>query len=164
MAGATDVLPDLLLSGLIGRDRERHELLEGHAVFGIDLVQLRRHRREPQSLLHDRRRHEMPGRNIFFAQASVAQSLESSKLVQRMQADPLVILRERVILGNATLAHDARNGLRLCHALLLHQKFQRTIAPATRRHLEHAGLVALGIDDGSNAQALQQGALRDAFG
>ena len=43
IAGATDVLPDLLLSGVIGRDRERHELLEGHAIFGIDLVQLRRH-------------------------------------------------------------------------------------------------------------------------
>jgi Periplasmic binding protein/TAT (twin-arginine translocation) pathway signal sequence len=43
VAGTTDVLPDLLLSDLIGRDRERHELLEGHAIFGINLVQLRRH-------------------------------------------------------------------------------------------------------------------------
>src|SRR5882757_1643069 len=64
IAGATDVLPDLLLSDLIGRDRERHELLEGHAIFGIDLLQLRRHGGETQSLLHDRRTHEMPGRNI----------------------------------------------------------------------------------------------------
>ena len=43
IAGATDVLPDLLLSRMVGRDRERHELLERHAIFGIDLVQLRRH-------------------------------------------------------------------------------------------------------------------------
>ena len=106
----------------------------------------------------------MPGRNIFFAQAGVAQSLESSKLIERMQADPLVILRKRVILGDAALANNARNRLRLRHALLLHQKFQRAIAPAARRHLEHAGLVTLGIDDGPDIQALQQGTLRDAFG
>ena len=40
VTGATDVFPDLLLSGVVGRDRERHELLKRHAVFGIDLVQL----------------------------------------------------------------------------------------------------------------------------
>ncbi len=39
VAGAVDVLPDLFLSCVVGRDRERHELLQGHAIFGIDLVE-----------------------------------------------------------------------------------------------------------------------------
>src|SRR6185312_4174168 len=53
MAGTADVLPDLFLAVVIGRDGKRHELLEGHAIFGIDLVQLRRHRRQTQALLDD---------------------------------------------------------------------------------------------------------------
>src|ERR1700716_579814 len=105
----------------------------------------------------------MPCSDVFLAQPGVAQSLEGSELIERVQTDPLVILRKRIILGDATLADDARNWLRLRHALLLHEKFQRTIAPPTRRHLEHAGLVALRIGDGPDIQALQQGALRDAL-
>ena len=35
------------------RDRERDELLERHAIFGVDVEQLLRHRRETQPLLHD---------------------------------------------------------------------------------------------------------------
>ena len=70
---------------MVGREGKGHQLLEGHAVVGIDLVQLRRHRRQPQSLLDDRRRHEMPGRNVFVAEAGIAQGLERSELVKRMQ-------------------------------------------------------------------------------
>src|ERR1700722_16311519 len=105
----------------------------------------------------------MPGRNISFAQASVAQSLEGSKLVERMQPDPLVIFGERVVLGNTTLTHDTGNGLRFGHTLLLHKKLQRTIASAAGRHLEHASLVPLAIEDCPNIQALQQSTLRDTF-
>jgi hypothetical protein len=78
-----------------------------------------------------------------------------------MQTHTLVILRKRVILGDTTLANDTGNGLRLRlrHALLLHEEFQRTIASAADRYFEHAGLVALAIDDSPNVQALQQGAL-----
>lgn len=60
--------------------------------------------------------------------------------------------------------HDARDGFSLCHSLLFHQKLQSAIAPAARRHFEHAGLVAICIDDGPDVQALQQGTLRDALG
>ena len=81
-----------------------------------------------------------------------------------MQADPLVVLRQRIVFGNAPFANDARHRLRLRHALLLHQKLERAIAPAARRHLEHAGLVAVGVDDRPDVQALQQRTLRDAFG
>ena len=44
--------------------------------------------------------------------------------------------------------------LRLGQALLLHQKLECTIAPAASRHLEHAGLVAICIDNGPDTQAL----------
>src|SRR6516165_473664 len=97
----------------------------------------------------------MAGRDIFLAEASIAQSLERSELVKRMQADALVIFGERVILRDAALADDARNGLRLCHALLLDQKLQGAITPAAGRDLEHAGLIAFTVNDGPNAQALQ---------
>ena len=61
-----------------------------------------------------------------------------------------------ILLGDAALAHDAGNRLRLRQALLLDQQFQRPVAPAAGRDLEHAGLVALGIDDRPDVQALQQ--------
>ena len=59
---------------------------------------------------------------------------------------------------------DARNSLRLRHALLLHEQFQGPITPAAGRQFEHPGLIAFTVDDCPNVQALQQGALRDAFG
>jgi hypothetical protein len=75
----------LFLSCVIGRDRERHELLQGHTIFGIDLVQLWRHRRQPQPLLHDCRCYEMPGGNVFLGQPAVTQGLKGSELVEGMQ-------------------------------------------------------------------------------
>lgn len=42
--------------------------------------------------------------------------------------------------------------------------FEGTIAPAARRHFEHAGLIAFGINDSPDAEALQQRARCDAFG
>ena len=81
-----------------------------------------------------------------------------------MEPDPLVILGKRIVLGDTALAHDAGNGLRFRHALLLYEKLQRAIAPAARRDLEHAGFVAFCIDDGPDIQALQQGTLHDALG
>ena len=41
--------------------------------------------------------------------------------------------------------------------------FERPVAPATRRHLEHAGFVATVVGHGSNVQALQLSMLRDAL-
>ena len=148
---------------MIGRDRERHELLERHAVFSINLVQLWRHGRQPQPLLDDRRRHKMSGRNVFLAQTGVTQGLKSPELIERMQPKTFVILRKGVILGDTALANDAGNGLRLRHAFLLHQKFQGAITPTAGWHLEHAGLITFTIDDSPNVQALQQSAPRDAF-
>ena len=41
--GALERFPDLLLARVIVRHRERHELVERYAVFGIDIEQLLRH-------------------------------------------------------------------------------------------------------------------------
>lgn len=81
-----------------------------------------------------------------------------------MKPYPLAILCKRVVFSDAALAHDTRNGLRLRHALLLHQKVQRAIAPATCQHLEHAGLIAIGVDNRPHVETLQERTLRDAFG
>ncbi len=56
------------------------------------------------------------------------------------------------------LAHYAGNRRHLRQALLLDQQFQRTEAAAAGRHLEHSSLVALGIDHGEYADALDQAA------
>ena len=44
--GTLERFPDLLLARVIVRHRERHELVERHAVFGIDVEQLLRHGRQ----------------------------------------------------------------------------------------------------------------------
>ena len=69
-----------------------------------------------------------------------------------------------VLLGDAALAHDAGHRRGLGEPLLLHQKFQRPIAAAAGGDLEHAGLDAVGVDDGPDAEALQQAAPGDVLG
>ena len=96
----------------------------------------------------------MPRGDILFAHATVTQQLERAELIERMQADPLVILGEGIVLGDAAIPDDAGDRLRLRHTLLLHQQFERAVAASTGGHLEHAGLLAVGIDDRTNAQAL----------
>ena len=55
-------------------------------------------------------------------------------------------------------------GLRLRHALLLHQQLQRAVAPAAGRNLVHAGLGAIGVAHRPHAEALQQAAAGDVLG
>lgn len=49
---AGDGLPDLLLAAVIRGDGEGHQLLERHALVGIDLEQRGRNRGESQALVH----------------------------------------------------------------------------------------------------------------
>ena len=56
--GALQRLPDLLLAGMVGVDGETHQLVERHAVLGVDFEQLRGHRSEAQPLADDRGRDE----------------------------------------------------------------------------------------------------------
>ncbi|MGY4447509.1 hypothetical protein ACVWZR_002169 [Bradyrhizobium sp. i1.3.1] len=164
IAGSADALPDLLLPGVVGANREGHELLECHAVFGVDVVELWRHGGKPKSLLHDGRCHEVPGSDILLGQAGATQGLEGSKLIERMKPYPLIIFRKRVVFSDAPLAHDTGNGLCLGHAPLLDEKFQRAVAPASGRHLEHAGLIAFGVHNRPHVETLQERTLRDTFG
>ncbi len=60
VVGACELLPDLLLPRMVVRHRERHQLLQRHAVLGVDLEEL-----EP--LLDDRRAHEELGRYLLLA-------------------------------------------------------------------------------------------------
>jgi hypothetical protein len=68
---------------------------------------------------------------------------------------PIFVVGKELGSGPAS-ANGVRNGLRLRHAFLLHEQFKDAIAPAACRHFEHAGLVALAIDDGPNVEALQE--------
>ena len=77
-------VPDLLLAGTVGGDGERHQLLQRHAVLGIDVEQLGGYRGEAQALLHHGRVHKEPGRNLFIAEALLAQCLEGAELIEGM--------------------------------------------------------------------------------
>ena len=53
-------LPDLLLARVIVGDRERHQLLERHAIFGVDVEQFLRDGGEFEPLLDDGRADKEP--------------------------------------------------------------------------------------------------------
>ena len=74
---------------MIGRDREGYELLERHAVLGIDGEQLLEDRGEPQSLLHHGDRGEEGRGNILLRLPLLAQGLEGLELVERMERSTL---------------------------------------------------------------------------
>ena len=94
---------------------------------------------------------------------AVTQTLERPELIKRMHADAFVILSEGIILGDPTVTDNAGDRLRLRHPLLLHQQFERPVASSAGGYFEHAGLVAIGVDDRPHTQALEQGALGDAL-
>ena len=58
---------------------------------------------------------------------------------------------------------DTGHGRGLGEALLRDQKLERAIAPATGRNLEHACLAALGVENGSDIEALQERTPGDVF-
>ena len=157
-------LEHLLLAFVVSGDGEGHELVERHAVLGIDVEQRRRHRSEPQALFHDRDRDEEGGRDLLLGLTLLAQRQEGPELVERVERRALDVLGERILLGDAALAHDAgdRRGLR--QALLLHQQFERPVAAAAGRDLEYAGLIAIGVAHRPNGEALQERAPGDILG
>ena len=166
VVGARQRLPDLLLARMVVGDRERHQLLQRHAVLGIDVEELRGDGGELQALLHDGRGDEEARGDLLLAQALVAQGLEGAELVERMQGDALDILGQRILFrrNSVPVAHHAGHGHGLGHALLLDQQFERPVAAAAGRHLEHAGLLALGVEHRPDAEALQERAPGDVLG
>ena len=157
-------LPHLLLAGVVRIDGEGHQLLQGHAVLGVDLEQRLRHGGQPQALVHDVDRHEEGGGDLLLGLALLTQGDEGAELVERMQGRPLDVLGQAVLLGEAVGADDARDGRGAGKALLLHQQLQRPVAPAAGRHLVHAGLGTAVIEDRPHGQALQQRAPGDVLG
>ena len=152
---------------MVGRDGEGHELLERHAVLGVDVEQGRRDRRQAQALLHDVHTDEERRGDVLLGAPLLAQGLEGAELVERMQRRTLDVLGQRVVLAENVgrgIADHARNRRGLRQALLLHQQFERPVAPAAGRDLEHAGLGALGVEDRPDVQALEQRAPGDVLG
>ena len=78
-------LPDLFLPGMVVRNREGHQLLQRHAVIGIDFQQLGRHAGELQPLLDDLRRHEEAGGDLLLAHSLFLQRLEGTELIHRVE-------------------------------------------------------------------------------
>ena len=167
VVGTRQSLPDLLLARMVVRDREGHELLQRHAVLGIDVEELPGDGGEAQALLHDGRCDEEARRDLLLAEALVAQGLKGAELVERMQGDALDILSEQILVRRnigARIAHHAGDGHGLGQALLLDQQFERPVAAAARRDLEHASLGALGVEDRADAETLQERAPGDVLG
>lgn len=63
--------------------------------------------------------------------------------------------------GAPARANDTTHRGELGQALLLHQQFQGAETAVASWHLEHAGLLAITIDDGNDAKALDKAATGD---
>ncbi len=159
--GGLQPFPDLLLALVISRDGEDHQLVQRHAVLGIDIEQPGRDRGQPQPLFHDRNRHEEIRRDLLLGLPLLAQGQEGAELVERVQRRALDVLGQGVLLGDAFGADDAgdRRGLR--QALLPDQQLQRPEAPAAGGHLEHPSLDTLRVHHRSHGEGLQQSAAAD---
>ena len=105
--------------------------------------------------------------DVFLGLALVAQRLERPELIKRMQRGTLKVLREGVIFGQDRcrgIAHHTRHGGCLGEALLLHQTLERPVATAASRDFVEAGLGAVGIEDGTDVEALQEAAAGNILG
>ena len=101
-------LPDLLLPRMVGIDRERHELVQSHAVLGLDIKQLGRDGSKAQPLAHHRGRDEERRRDLFLGLALLTEREERAELVERMERGTLNVLGEAVL--DPTLCGDRRGG------------------------------------------------------
>ena len=162
--GVRNRLPDLLLALMVGIDREGHELVERHAVLGIDVEQLRRDGGELQPLLHHGDRDEEGGGDLLLALALLSQRDEGAELVERVERRALDVLGERILLRQAFRADDAGDRGVPGKPLLLHQQLQRPVAASAGRDLEHAGLGAALVEHRPDGEALQQRAAGDILG
>src|SRR5262249_42222116 len=97
----------------------------------------------------------------LFAQSLLAQGLERSKLVERMQGLALDVFGKRILLRKSTGPHNARHRLGLVHALLLDQMFECPEPAAACWDLKHAGFLTFGVEYGPHTEALQERAPGD---
>ncbi|WP_441935402.1 hypothetical protein [Mesorhizobium sp. 2RAF45] len=142
---------------MIVTDRERFELGDRHAVAGIDIEQRRRHGGELEALLDDGDGDEESGGNLLLGHAFVEHVLERSICIQRMKWGAIDVLSQRNFLGHdSAAAQDTRNGCGLGKPLLVHKYFESAVAAAAGRDLEHARLLAAGIEHWTNMETLDQ--------
>ena len=113
---------------MVVRHGERHELVKGHPVLGVDVEQPWAHRSELEPLPDDADWHEEGGRDFLLGFAAFAQRLKGTKLVKRMQGRALDVFREAVFLGDALLAHHAGHRRGLGETLLLDEQLERAEA------------------------------------
>jgi hypothetical protein len=161
--GTLSRLPHLLLALVVRVDRERHELVERHAVFGIDVEQLRRDGGQLEPLLHHLNADEEGGSDLLLAPALLAQIAEGAELVERVERRSLNVLGERILLGETFGPHDTRNQRGAAKPLPLDQELERAIPPAPGWNFEHASLRAVVIEHRSDGEALKQRAARDVL-
>ncbi len=94
VAAMEQLLPDLLLTGMVVGHCERHQLFQRHAVAGVDVEEFGGDCCELQPLFHNSRAHKEPSGDVLFAQTLLPQGLESTKLIKRMQGLTVDILSE----------------------------------------------------------------------
>ena len=78
---ALDRVPHLLLASMMIRHGEGGELLQRHAVFGVDLQELFGDGGETKALFHDRRRYEEPRSDFLLAETFFPQGVEGAELI-----------------------------------------------------------------------------------
>ena len=97
--GLAQALEHLLLALMIAVDGERHELVQRHAVVGIDVEQLGRDGCKAEALLDDRHGDEEGRGDVLLGLALLAQRQKGPELIERMQRRALDVLGEAVFLG-----------------------------------------------------------------
>ncbi len=107
VVGDLQSLEHLLLPLVVAGNSEGHQLVERHAVLGIDVEQGRRDGSELQSLLDHIDRDEEGGGYLLLRLPLLAQRQEGPELIQRMERRPLDVFGQRILLGDAALTHDA---------------------------------------------------------
>ena len=135
VVGLAQPLEHLLLALVIAVDGERHQLVERHAVLGVDVEQLGRDGSKAEALLDDGNRDELVCRDLLLGLALGAQCEECPELIERMERSPLDIFGEAVLLGETIGPNDAGYRRVLRETPLLHQQRERPIAPPAGRDL-----------------------------
>ena len=105
-------------------------------------------------------------RERFDFVALVDHRLHRAELVERVQIFAHGVFRIAVFFGKDARGrlNDARYRRILRQPLLLHEQFERAVAPAAGGDFEQAGIRAIVTDVWPHIEALQQGAAGDVIG
>src|SRR3546814_1222686 len=102
----------------------------------------------------------------FDVLAFINHHLHGAELIERMERLAVRVLRIAVFLGRDVAISgfdDARDSGGLRQPLLLHQEFERAIAPAAGRHLELAGILAFSIHRSEEPPSELQSIMRTSY-